>query len=104
MYDMSELQWVLAFLVGILATARLTRLLVFDDFPPTKWIRSKWDDWTDNNGWNELLHCAFCASFYIGAFVVAIGFASGFHPAWWATCSVLAGSYVAAMIVASDWG
>ena len=101
---MTEFQWILAALVGILAIARLTRLLTFDEFPPVKWFRDKWDEKTGDSSWNELFHCVFCASFWVSCLVVGFGFYVGFGAWWWVPCGTLAVSYVAATIVASKWG
>jgi len=106
-------QWVMVAIVGTLASARLVRLVSFDEYPPTVWMRNKWDQVTLKEdaesvqkyaGWNKLIHCAFCASFYITAVVAIAGLVTSFGVVWWVVCSILAASYVAGMIVASDWG
>lgn len=106
-------EYVLAFVVAVLAIGRLTRLIYFDDFPPSEWIRRSWDWVTrvdpdtprdSREGWNKLLYCPYCLSFYVGVAVVSWALLSDFHWSWWAVMSTVAASYLAAIIVASDWG
>jgi hypothetical protein len=109
--------WFLLYVaVGILSTARTARLVVFDDYPPMVWLRDRWDTWTKYDphevGWGKLLHCAFCATPYIGAVVLAWAllalpgsdwkdwWSSAF---WWVLLNGLWGAvYLAAMAVAYD--
>lgn len=93
---------VAAVLVGIVSSARLTRLLTQDSFPPVVWLRVKWDDKTDGNGWNVLFHCHWCMSFWTTLGVGAWGYLSELHESWWLVNGLLAASYVAAMIVERD--
>ena len=37
-----EIETIAAFLVGVIATGRLTRLVVDDDWPPVVWLREKY--------------------------------------------------------------
>lgn len=109
----------IAFPVLVFSSGRLARLLTFDNFPPTAWIRSVWDRWTgpDETGeggsaWNELAHCAFCANFYIA--LVLVGVSAGaifgfgifltFFGWWWVVLASLAVGYIGAIIVATNWG
>lgn len=56
-----------------LATFRLTRLVVADEFPPTAALR----DWVDRR-WGEesaqayLAHCPWCVSVYLGGVIVLL--------------------------------
>lgn len=93
-----------AFLVGSLAVARITRMVFHDSFPPMAWVRSKWDEKTEGSQWNDLLHCPFCIAPYVTTVILAWAWFSDFGTAWWLFCVLCAGSYVAAMVVASDWG
>lgn len=56
-----------AFVLAVLAAGRITRLVIYDAYPPSAWLRAKWDDLTDTPGkrtslhsWNRLLHCPWC--------------------------------------------
>lgn len=92
----------LAIIVFVLATARLTRLLVNDEFPPSVWLRIKWDTITKDGSWSKLVHCPWCAAPYIAAILLAWGVLSGLHWSWWVFCGWLAGSYAASWIVFHD--
>lgn len=110
---MGIVEYVLAFALGVLAVARLTRLIYFDDFPPSVFIRRQWDRLTKTDpttptnirvGWNKLMYCPYCLSFYVGLAWAIWALGSDFHWTWWAASAVLGGSYVAAIVVSSDWG
>jgi hypothetical protein len=91
-----------AVLVGILSSARLTRLVAQDSFPPSVWARIKWDNLTEGKAWNPLLHCHWCLAPWFTAVVGLWGWLSGLHVAWWVFNAWLAASYVASMIVERD--
>lgn len=106
---MTDLLVVIAALfVTVLSSARITRLVVHDAFPPLVWVRIKWDDLTDGSGWNKLLHCIFCFSFWATALVggwLYLTWKFGGETAWTAWFLIngsLALSYLAAMIVERD--
>ncbi len=102
----------LAFLLATIATARLTRAIVFDDFPPSQWVRDRWDDKTHDSGWNELFHCGYCMGIWVGLPVTALTVAAiegwDVFASWQGVILALFAwmgvSYVAGIIVASDWG
>lgn len=109
---MTIAMYVFAFIVAVFAVGRITRLVTFDNYPPVKWFRDKWDAKTGESGWNELLHCPYCFSTY-PALVIVPAFAVGlsgwdvfttFLGVWWVGCSTLAVAYLAASFVASDLG
>lgn len=91
-----------ASLVAILSAARLTRLIAQDSFPPSAWLRVKWDNLTDGKSWNPLLHCHWCLAPWCMAVVGLWGWLSELHAAWWVFNAWLAGSYLASMIVERD--
>lgn len=95
-------EWIIAFLVGTVAVARLTRLVVFDQYPPAAWLRSKWDSWTNTSMWNPLLHCGYCTAPWIAAPWLAWGWFTDLQAAWWLASLWLAGSYLAAIVVVHD--
>lgn len=51
---------VVALLVTIVGAGRLTRLVTYDDYPPTVAIRSWWNRVTKGNGWAKLAYCLWC--------------------------------------------
>ena len=97
----AALPW-LAIVVAVLSTARLTRLVTQDVYPPAAWFRNRWRAWTRDGDWSELVTCPFCAAPYLAAGVLAWGLLSGPHWTWWAFNGWLALSYLASMIVAQD--
>lgn len=100
-----EFSLVCAVIVGILSSARITRLITQDVFPPIVWIRIKWDEWIEDHDkadWGKLLHCHWCFSFWATSAVVLWGWMSDLHISWWIVNLTLAMSYVAAMVVERD--
>lgn len=91
-----------AVLTGILSSARLTRLLTQDEFPPAVWLRIKWDTLTEDNGWNKLFHCHWCMAPWTTAVVGLWGWLSDLHVSWWVFNIWLAAAYVNSMIVERD--
>lgn len=95
--------WVAVTLVTVLATARVTKLLTEDSWPPAAWLRDRW--WglfAEDSAWRELFVCPFCMAPYVAAAVMAAGWFSDGNIVWWAVCGWLSVSYVAAMVVARD--
>lgn len=96
----------------ILAAARLTRLAVYDDFPPVRFVRDIYKVYTEESDWSLLAMCGYCFSFWATLLVVLTGHFLGHvygHPpndvaglVWWIACGSLAASYLAAMFVAND--
>lgn len=104
---MKDLHILAAVIVGVLSVARTARLIVWDEYPPMMWLRDQWD-MRVTNGWNKLVHCAFCATPYL-----AVGMALWFWAAysedsgvglkiWWIVNGVWGLSYVSAIVVAYD--
>lgn len=91
-----------ASVVGVLSTARLTRLLTQDTYPPVAWVRAQWGRITNDGPWYDLVTCPYCAAPYFAAAVLAWGLLTDFQTAWWVVNGWLAASYLAAMIVARD--
>lgn len=115
----NTLYWIAVAAVTILSSARLTRLAVYDDFPPVEWVRRKYERATFDTGWALLAKCGFCASFWITLVVVLAGYFSHVYGAgdqplgggaprffaflvWWLLNGTLAASYLAASYVARD--
>lgn len=95
---------VLAFTAAVLSVGRLTRLVTQDTWPPVAWWRTKWDDWTEDSGWNDLFHCPFCLAPWIAAVILAWGWLTDLHWTWWAFNLWLAISYLASILVYHDEG
>lgn len=96
------LTFLLALVVGLLSSARLTRLITQDSFPPSAWFRAKWDKLTDDGDWSILMHCHWCLAPWV---VIPIGlwaWLTDFHVSWWVFNGWLAASYIAAGIVERD--
>ena len=97
--------WV-AVLIGIVSTARMTRLITHDDFPPVEAVRNWWVRHT-NDSWGSLILCPFCLAPYLTAVQITwflLLWDEGWlftwfwllPHAWWAV------SYVVAIIVSYD--
>jgi hypothetical protein len=122
-FTTGPLHLIVAFVVvAILGSGRVARLVTYDQFPPTMWLRIQWDSLTEvrkvrtvgapggvavvDNPWNKLLHCFWC--FTPWAMAVCLGwFALSFVSpwiavTWWVFWTWLAFAYVASMIVARD--
>lgn len=104
---MSNFEWVAAAILSVVTTARITRLIVWDKYPPSVWVRTKWDQITgDSDGqegpWTELVHCGYCAGMYVAPVVVLSGWLSGWHTAWWVVCSCFTAAYLGAITMAFD--
>lgn len=88
--------------VGVVSVARMTRLLTQDSFPPAAWLRSKWDEITDDGPWSTLFHCPFCMSMWLALPVILWGWLSNLHISWWLFNGWMAVSYLAAIVVMND--
>jgi hypothetical protein len=97
-----EFYWIAVAVVTILSSARLTRLVTWDHFPPIEWARNKYADKTDGSGWQLLAFCGYCFSFWATGAVVLAGWLSGWHEAWWLVNGILGGSYLAAIVMVHD--
>ena len=99
---MSTAQVVFTAVVAVLASARLTRLIVADTYPPVAWLRSKWAGLTHDGEWAALVSCSFCAAPYVSAVVLALGYWLDWPTWWYVACCWLAVSYAAAIVVQYD--
>jgi hypothetical protein len=97
---------VLAIVVAVLGVARLTRAIVYDDFPPSVWWRIKWSEWTKDGPWANLFLCWWCLSFWVALFCIGwflIGLlVTWIAWAWWIFWGGLALGYLAAMVIVRD--
>lgn len=103
--DLGDLLLALVFIIG---SARVTRLIVADSFPPSAHLRAWWEGHT-SGGWEELLFCPFCLSFWIVLANAATGWGAHalgdpWFTAWVAGNAIFAASYLAAIFVHFDEG
>lgn len=101
MSDHSTFIIVLAILVAVFGTARLTRIAVHDDYPPAEWLRARWIALVGDR-WGKLVECIWCGQPYIVAICLAWGYFSDLHWTWWAFWSWMAVSQAGSMVLAYD--
>jgi hypothetical protein len=102
MNDLSEFRQVAALFFTVMATARLTRLVVFDKYPPVAWLRIQWDNLTDKSPWNLLLKCGYCFAPWVALVVGGAGYFSEWHWVWWMITGWLTVAYLGAIVTAYD--
>ena len=93
-----------AILVVVLSAGRLTRLLVADEWPPSIWVRMRWDSLTRDGPWSKGAHCHWCFGPWATLAVGGWGLLSGFNLAWWLANGWLAVSYLVSILVQFDEG
>lgn len=103
---MSEGLLLAAFVVGVLAVARVVRLIVDDDYPPMVWARRKFVEHVPDD-WSELVECPFCVAPYVTAVAAGLTWWSFNGDGkldwwWWVPTLWLAVSYLAAMVNTRD--
>lgn len=101
MKDVSDVELVVALIVGSIAVGRATRLIVDDDMPLFKQVRELWT-LRMPQPWNELAVCGFCVSVWVSIANTTWAFATDLHWTWWFLNIVLAAAYVGAMINVRD--
>ena len=95
---LSILHILAAIVVGILSSARLTRLLVRDTWPPSVWVRLKWAEITKDGEWSDLVECPWCASQWITGAIMATALVTDLHPVWWVFNGWMAASLIVALV------
>lgn len=99
--------FVAAALVGVVGAARIVRLVTADTFPPSVWLRIKFED-KAGESWGKLITCPWCFGPYstglaIGTFLVAHFLLGGaWLTAWWIFYGWMAASYAVSWIVFHD--
>lgn len=101
--------WVImiaALVAAIFGVGRLSRIAVYDDFPPAAKLRAFWDKVTDDGPWSKLAHCYWCSTPWIMAFalvwfVIALN-VTWLMIAWFVFWGWLAVSYIATIVIAYD--
>ena len=96
-----SLTLIIAFLVGVVATGRLTRFAVDDDMPILVWLREKYILAVPEK-WAELVMCGFCVSVWFALPNVLLAWATDLSWVWWLPNLWLAGAYLAAILHARD--
>lgn len=99
-----------AIITGIVASARFTRLVVADSFPPSVWVRIKFATLTKDGSWSTLVQCPWCFAPYVVAADLAWGLLADVWvtpldlaaKVWWVVNGWLAASYAASWIVYHD--
>jgi hypothetical protein len=91
-----------AMAASVLGVARIVRLVVFDDFPPSVVVRAWWTGVTRNGPWAQIVKCGFCLSPYLMVISWAWGWASNLHWTWWVAHLFAAAAYLASIVVAYD--
>lgn len=94
--------YLLAGALSSIAVGRITRLVVFDDFPPSVALRSWWARVTKDGPWNKLTTCGFCFAVWATPLSWAWAWVSNLHWTWWAAHGLASCMYLAAIIVAYD--
>ena len=88
--------------VGVVAAARLTRLVTKDHWPPMSWARRKYVELTKDTEWSVLAECPFCVAPYVVAADLSWALKSDLDRKWWVVNGWLAASYAASWIVVRD--
>jgi hypothetical protein len=88
--------------VGVVAAARLTRLVTKDHWPPMAYVRNKYVELTEGTEWSVLAECPFCVAPYVVAADLAWAMQSQLDTKWWVVNGWLAASYAASLIVVRD--
>lgn len=99
---MSPFEWVAVAVVASLSAARITRLITWDKFPPSVWLRDKYRGITHDGPWSVLVECGYCFGLWAGGFVLGWGLISEFDRYWWWFNGWLAVGYLAAIIMVFD--
>jgi len=92
---------VCAAVVAVLAVARFTRLIVDDDYPPTRWLTERFVRLVPEK-WGVLVECSWCTSPYVAAIIVGWAWATDLHWSWWFVNSIAALSWLAGFMNARD--
>jgi len=103
---MQDFYWIAVAVVLVTSSARVTRLLTWDKFPPIAFFRDAYADWTDKTdrrrGWQVLAFCGYCMSFWVTLGLGLWGWLTDFQEAWWVANGILGASYLAAILMAFD--
>lgn len=102
---MTDFQWVAMAVVTALSVGRISRLVTWDQFPPSVWFRMKFADVVPES-WGLLVNCGYCFAVWAAFGVVGWGYWSdwdGFWGTlWWIVNGSLAAAYVGAIVMVND--
>lgn len=101
MPDLSAFHLVLAVLIAVFGTARLTRIATYDDYPPAEWVRAHILALLGDR-WGKGATCIWCGQPYVVAICMAWGYFSGLHWTWWAFWGWMALSQAGSTLLAYD--
>lgn len=104
-FDLSwgQVAWWAAFAaVAVAGSARLTRLVVHDSFPPAVWVRMRWDRVTRDGSWSTLAHCHWCLGPWLLALALVTAWATDVSVWWWLFWGWLGASYATSWLVEHD--
>ena len=99
---------VLAVIVTVVGSARLTRVITHDDYPPAMALRIWWDTVTNDGPWAKLVHCPWCMGPWVTAVALGSFLLSFLAPwigiGWWLFWGWLTLSYWTSQYVHFDEG
>lgn len=98
-----EFRWIAIAVVSVMSIARITRLVTWDHFPPSMWIRNTYDQKIAKGGpWALLVFCGYCFSVWASALVVGWGYLADFNTPWFVFNGFLAAAYAGAIVMTND--
>jgi len=101
MGDLSIVETVFAVLIAVFGTARLTRIVAHDDYPPAEWLRMQSYRLLGDK-WGKITNCIWCTQPYIVLICMSWGWFSDFHWSWWAFWAWMALSQAGSSLLAYD--
>ena len=94
--------WLFAAALAVLATGRVTRLIVHDHWPPIVAFRRWWIGKARAGPWSLLVECHYCVAVYVAVPVVLVGWWSDLAWWWWLVLAWPGLAYAAAILVSND--
>lgn len=97
-----------AAVLSVLAVARVTRLVVFDDYPPVVYLRQRYRQLVGYGAWEGLVTCPFCFAPWAMLASVLWAWFGGLDPSswsgglWWLGHLWFGLAYAASMVVVRD--
>jgi hypothetical protein len=90
-----------AFVVGVLGTTRIVRLIVDDDYPPVQWVTDRYRMRVPEK-WGVLVECPWCVAPYVTVVNLAWAWSTDLHWTWWFGNVWAAVSWIAAYLCLRD--
>lgn len=91
-----------AVFVAVMGVGRLTRIITYEDYPPSVWFRMRWVKLTKGGGWSKLFTCIWCLPPWMMAFCLIWAYFSALHWTWWWFWTPLALAYLSSIIIRRD--